>query len=96
MWRALRGRRLAGFKIVRQEPIGPFFVDFACRERKLVIEVDGATHSTDAEQALDEQRSAYLRRVGYRILRFQNNDVYENPEGVVEAIAEALEKAQNL
>jgi very-short-patch-repair endonuclease len=53
LWAALRSRRLSGFKFVRQEPIGPYFADFVCREKKLVVEVDGATHSTGEERERD-------------------------------------------
>ena len=59
LWRMLRGRRLLGRKFVRQLPIGPFFADFACREAKLVVEIDGATHSTDAEAASDASRTGF-------------------------------------
>jgi very-short-patch-repair endonuclease len=72
LWRHLRGRQLAGCKFVRQEPIGPYFVDFICRERHLVIEVDGGQH---AENAADAERDAVLRGLGYRIIRVWNNDV---------------------
>ena len=51
LWSRVRARRLGGFKFVRQEPLGPYFADFCCREEKLVVEVDGATHSTEAELA---------------------------------------------
>ncbi len=90
LWRALRGRALDGLKFVRQEPIGPFFVDFVCREKKLVIEVDGATHSTEEELAFDLRREQYLRDAGYRIVRVTNEDVFRNLEGVCETILAAL------
>ena len=63
LWSALRGRRLAGFKFVRQEPVGPFFVDFVCRGKRLVVEIDGATQSTEIEKAYDAKREAFLRRM---------------------------------
>src|SRR5439155_18797187 len=72
----LRGRRLQSFKFVRQEPVGPYIVDFLCREARLIVEVDGATHSEDREVAYDRRREAYLKREGYRIIRVLNNDVY--------------------
>ena len=90
VWGALRGRRLAGFKFVRQEPIGPFFVDFVCRERRIVVEVDGATHSTEDEAAYDRRREAWLRANGYGVMRVGNMEVYENLAGVVETILAAL------
>jgi very-short-patch-repair endonuclease len=65
LWRRLCDCGLAGFKFVRQAPIGPFFADFACREAKLVVEVDGATHSTDEELRRDRRREEFLRAQGY-------------------------------
>ena len=90
LWRKLRDRRLGGFKFVRQEPIGPFVADFVCRERALILEVDGATHSTDKEVASDARRTAFLEREGYRVLRATNAGVYENLDGVLETILAAL------
>ncbi|MFO1125811.1 MAG: endonuclease domain-containing protein [Methylocystis sp.] len=58
LWGALRGRRLSGYKFARQEPIGPFFADFVCREHALVVEIEGATHSSDEELARDAFREA--------------------------------------
>src|SRR5437016_13108101 len=77
LWFALRDRRLGGFKFVRQEAIGPFIVDFACRERRLVVEVDGGQH---AESAKGAARDAYLARENYRVIRFWNNDLLTNRE----------------
>ena len=91
LWSRLRARRLGGFKFVRQEPIGPYFADFCCREAKLVVEVDGATHSTEAELARDGAREAFLISRGYRVLRFRNVEVYEEMDGVMETILAALE-----
>ena len=87
---ALRGRRLTGFKFVRQTPIGSFFADFACRTRRLLIEVDGATQSTEEERRYDLPREMELQRLGYRVLRVGNNDVYENIQGVLETILAEL------
>ena len=91
LWRRLRHRGLAGFKFVRQAPIGPFFGDFACREAKLVVEVDGATHSTDEELRRDRRREEFLRAQGYRVARVANDEVYRNLDGVLETILAALE-----
>src|ERR1044072_915292 len=90
LWLALRDRRLGGFKFVRQEAIGPFIVDFVCRERTLVIEVDGGQH---ADNARDARRDAYLAGEGYRVLRFWNNDVLANRDGVLLTILDALNEA---
>ncbi|HYA80604.1 MAG TPA: endonuclease domain-containing protein, partial [Methylocystis sp.] len=64
LWAKLRARRLCGYKFVRQEPIGSYFADFLCREHALVVEVDGATHSTDEELAHDRRRTRYLEQQG--------------------------------
>jgi len=87
LWYALRDRRLDGFKFVRQEAIGPYIVDFACREKNLIIEVDGGQH---ADNARDVRRDAHLARECYRVMRFWNNDVLANREGVLLTILDAL------
>ena len=90
LWGALRGRRLGDFKFVRQAAIGAFFADFLCRERRLIIEVDGATHASEAQIAYDLCREAELIRLGYCLLRVGNLDVYKNLDGVLETILAAL------
>jgi very-short-patch-repair endonuclease len=90
LWYRLRGRRLSGHKFVRQEPIGPYTVDFICRERRLIIEVDGGQH---ADSQSDAARDRWLSERNYRILRFWNNDVLANMAGVLETIATALAEA---
>jgi very-short-patch-repair endonuclease len=92
LWRRLRGRKLSGFKFVRQEPIGPYFGDFVCREEKLVVEIDGATHGTGVEIERDERRSAFLAKLGFRVIRFGNAEVFDAPDSVVETILAALER----
>jgi very-short-patch-repair endonuclease len=90
LWTRLRGRQVGGFKFVRQEPIDHrYHVDFACRERRLIIEVDGGQHS---ERSEDRQRDAKLTALGYRVIRFWNNDVIENLEGVLATILCELEE----
>ena len=86
LWSALRNRRLRGLKFVRQCPIGPYFADFACREKQFIVEIDGETHSTAEEQGHDAQRAEYLSVNGYRIFRITNGDVYENLSGVLEGL----------
>ena len=84
LWRHLRNRELGGWKFRRQYPVGSFIVDFICVEKNVVIEVDGGQHAENAEQ--DLQRSAYLKKMGYRVLRFWNNEVLQETEAVLEAI----------
>ena len=87
LWYRLRARQIDGAKFVRQDPIGPYVVDFVCREQRLIIEVDGGQHATDTRDALCD---GWLSDRGYRVLRFWNNDVLSNTNGVLEAIAAAL------
>lgn len=91
IWQQLRGRRFMGLKFVRQLPIGPFFADFACRSEKIIVEVDGGTHATPEQIDSDRERSEYLEREGYRIYRVRNVEVYENMDGVLEALWAFLE-----
>jgi very-short-patch-repair endonuclease len=88
LWQYIRSRSLAGFKFVRQEPIGPYIVDFACREKRLVIEIDGGQHADNRCRA----RSMALEH-RYRVLRFWNNEVLENIEGVWDTIFAATHAA---
>ena len=87
IWRLLRNRQFSNAKFRRQHPIGPCFVDFYCHERRLVIEIDGGQHSPER----DQKRTAYLEGRGLTVLRFWNNDVLKNVEGVWEVISSALE-----
>lgn len=89
LWRAIRSRQLMGTRFNRQVPIGPYICDFVSRARKLIVEVDGGQHAAALDQ--DRQRSDFLTARGYRVIRFWNNDVPGNIEGVVEMIMRALE-----
>jgi very-short-patch-repair endonuclease len=86
LWSRLRRNAVAGRRFRKQDPIGPFVADFACLPVRLVVEVDGATHGTEDEIRRDKRRDAYLRRRGFKVLRFGNVDIYENLEGVLERI----------
>jgi very-short-patch-repair endonuclease len=74
----------------RQAPIGPYFADFACHAKRLVIELDGGQHSEKLHAERDAARDAYMRANGYRVLRFWNNDVMQNLNGILEKIVETL------
>jgi very-short-patch-repair endonuclease len=87
LWAALRGRRLAGFKFRRQHPIDRFVVDFVCTKHHLVIEADGGQH---ADSEADAERTKWLEGQGWRVLRFWNNDILANIEGVLETILASL------
>ncbi len=89
MWYFLRNRRLSGYKFVREKVIGKYIADFVCREKKLIIEVDGGQHMAAA--AYDQQRTKDLEAIGYQVVRFWNNEVHENIQGVMENILNLLE-----
>jgi very-short-patch-repair endonuclease len=90
LWSVLRDRRLDGFKFRRQVLIANDIVDFLCSRAKLIVEVDGATHSSPEELAYDRQRELILSRLGYRILRV-GNDVYKSMPAVLSTVLAALE-----
>ena len=90
-WNHVRGRRLSGFKFRRQHPIGPFVADFVCLEQRLIVELDGGQHAENVEE--DRKRSRFLESRGYRILRFWNNEVFENMEGVLQTVLSVLNGA---
>ena len=92
LWQRLRARQIEGAKFVRQLPIGDYVADFACRTARLVIELDGGQH---AESAADVKRTRIIEAHGFTVLRFWNNDVLENMEGVLEEIRRALLNARN-
>ena len=88
LWHYLRKKQLGGYKFRRQQPIGPYIVDFACMPEKLLVELDGGQHAE--RTAHDERRDAFLRSKGFRVLRFWNNEVFANCFGVLERVYEAL------
>jgi very-short-patch-repair endonuclease len=92
LWEQLRNRQLNGFKFIRQAKIGPFITDFLCRERKLVIELDGWTHSTSEELAYNARRTAYLQAQGFNVLRFANVEALEGMDTLLVIVSEALNK----
>ena len=89
LWRQLRDRQLLGCKFRRQYTLGPYIVDFVCLEARLIVEVDGGQHMDRAQQ--DVLRSQYLIGLGYKVLRFWNNEVLTDMEGVLQQIYMELE-----
>jgi very-short-patch-repair endonuclease len=89
LWMHLRKRAMKGARFRRQHPIGPYIADFACPHSKLVVEVDGATHSSE-QLAYDTRRTKYLESEGWTVLRVTNTDIYENIDGVWRSIAARL------
>ena len=90
MWAILHPLRQQGYNFRRQALIGTYYVDFACRQPAIVLEVDGDTHATELAQANDALRDDYLRGRGFQVLRFWNNDVMKNPDGVYRVITDTL------
>jgi very-short-patch-repair endonuclease len=88
LWSRLRRKQLDGFRFRRQQPIGPYAVDFYCPEARLIIELDGGQHAE--REAEDAERTAWLETRGCRVLRFWNNDTLSNTEGVLTMILAAL------
>ena len=86
-WNAVRQKRLDGYRFRRQYPVGPYFADFACVERKLLVEIDGGQH---CENKKDEIRTACLEKDGFTVLRFWNNDILENIDGVLQTLLTSL------
>ena len=84
LWLQLRAGQVEGYKFRRQTPIGKYVVDFVCHEQRVIVEVDGGQHSENAEE--DRIRDKWLGEQGYIILRFWDNEVLTNMEGVLEVI----------
>lgn len=94
LWSRLKLLRAQGFHFRRQAPFRGYYLDFVCFARRLVIEIDGRGHADDAQAAHDSTRDAVLEREGFRTLRFWNNAVRQNLDGVVYAIVAALEDTE--
>jgi len=91
LWYRFNNRQLAGHKFVRQESIGPYIVDFVCRERRLVVELDGSQH---AESQHDQKRDMYLAAQGYRVMRFWDHEINQNLDGILETILVTLRQTE--
>ncbi len=96
LWSYLRNRNIDGVKFRRQYPIGVYVLDFVSIEKKLVVEIDGGQHNEQDHKEYDDIRSSWLQQEGFRVLRFWNNEILENSEGVVFKIREELGKPSSL
>ena len=90
LWSRLRGRKFKNLKFRRQHPFGGYVVDFICLEEKIVIELDGWQHKIEDNKIYDKNRTEFLEENGYRVLRFWNNEVNNNLDGVLLKIEESL------
>lgn len=95
LWNRLRDRQLAGCKFHRQFPLDQYILDFYCPEKKLAIELDGEQHLSDKQVSYDEKRTIHLKNQGIKIIRFFDNEVFQNINGVLEKILENLEPSTN-
>jgi very-short-patch-repair endonuclease len=88
LWQLLRGKRMKDLKFRRQHPIPPYIVDFICTEKKLIIEADGGQHADAVEY--DKKRTIFLESKGYTVIRFWNNEILTNIDGVYQVIQKHL------
>ena len=92
LWKLLRNYGMKNLKFKRQYPIGNYIVDFICKEKWLIIELDGGQHNEPDNILYDEERTNYLNSRGYRVLRFWNTDIDKNLKGVYDMILQEVEK----
>jgi very-short-patch-repair endonuclease len=95
LWRVLRNRNLEGYKFRRQHALGPFIADFYCHEARLVIEIDGENHLIRKVKEYDKWREGILRSYGLAVIRFTNDEVFRDLDGVLKAIVEAVRDRLN-
>ena len=95
LWENLRGMNI-GAKFRRQHIIGDFIVDFACLEKHLVIEVDGGYHAEPRQQTDDQLRTEWLNKMGYRVLRFSNEQVVEHPDETIQTIRACCKQSEDV
>ena len=94
IWQKLRARQLLGIKFRRPQPIGSYIVDFVSLEKKLIIEIDGGQHNLEKATLLDQSRTQILEQYGYKVIRFWNNEVLQNLDGVIETLTLTLSQKE--
>lgn len=92
LWNKLRNRQILGIKFFRQYSIGPYIADFYSSEKRLVIELDGSQHTIEDKNRYDKERTSYLSYQDIKVIRFWNNDIMKNIEGVLERIIVELKR----
>jgi very-short-patch-repair endonuclease len=93
LWWLLRNKAAGGLRFRRQHPIGPYIADFCCPAAKLVIELDGSQHGSDRNAQHDAQRTRWLEKEGYRVLRFDNEGFLSDPHAALEFIWRAVQES---
>jgi very-short-patch-repair endonuclease len=93
IWYYLRNRRLNGYKFTREQVIGSYIVDFVCRKKKVILEIDGSQHAYAIEY--DNRRTTFLEKKGYKVIRVWNNEVFDNITGVLESLLNVIENVQD-
>ena len=96
LWCIIRNRQFYGYRFRRQFPLGQYIVDFICREKKIIIEIDGGQHNEIKNIQYDNKRTEYLISEGYKVMRFWNNDIDKNISGVYEKLKEVFEIGENI
>ena len=96
LWNLLKNRQFHNLKFKRQQPIGDYIVDFICKEAKIIIEVDGGQHNESENIDYDKIRTEFLRGLGYKVIRIWNNEIYENIEGVINILEQAINPHQEI
>ena len=86
LWYYIKNKQIDNFKFRRQVAIGNYIVDFLCSEKKLIVELDGGQHNYDNNMAYDSNRTSFLERLGYRVIRFWDNDIFKNMNDVLQTI----------
>ena len=90
LWKQVSNRRLQGLKFKRQVPMGGFIVDFVCHDMKIIVELDGGQHAK--QELYDQDRTDELQKLGYQVIRYWNNDVLSNIEGVMQDLAKQMQR----
>ena len=93
LWQILRNHNFYGYEIRRQSLIGNYIVDFVCRKKKIIIEIDGGQHNEPENIEYDKKRTEYLEQKGYKIIRFWNNDINDNISGVYKKLQQEFKVA---
>ena len=94
LWNLLKNRQFYNLKFKRQQPVGNYIADFICKEAKIIIEIDGGQHNESKNIDYDKTRTEFLNNLGYKVIRFWNNEIYENIDGVMLRLKEEINPHQ--